>query len=215
MSPMAADHHRYDDTDLERLYEGFAHFYRWASLVNDRVFGVAWLRRWVMGQASGRVLDVACGTGENFRHLGSAESVTAIDLSPAMLAQAKRRADQLGLSIDLRPMSAQALGFADHSFDTVTTAMTTCTFPDPVEALREMTRVLRPGGRILLVEHGRSSAGWFGRFQDRRADRHYERAACRWNQDVRALLAAAGLDIEASRERTLGVFAGIVAVPSA
>lgn len=205
---------RYDDDDLQRLYDGFAGSYRWESWFNDHVFGVGALRRWTMRKAGGRVLDVACGTGENLRHLRDATSVTAVDLSPAMVEQTRRRAERLGVTVDVHSMSAHSLAFDDWSFDTVTTAMSTCTFPDPVAALREMARVTRPGGRILLVEHGRSSVDWIARLQDRRADRHYRAAGCRWDQDVNALLHAADLRVEATRTRTFGVFTGIVAQPS-
>lgn len=210
MSSMTDDD-RYGDTDLERIYDGFARWYRWVSLINDTAFGVVSLRRWAMTRATGRVLDVACGTGENFPHLRAADSVTAVDLTPAMLEQARARAGRLGIAVDLRQMSAQSLDFADDTFDTVTTAMSTCTFPDPIGALREMVRVTRPGGRILLVEHGRSRVGCVARLQHRRAEAHYRQAGCRWDQDVMAQLHDAGLRVEATRTRTLGVFTAVVA----
>ena len=77
-----------------------------------------------------------------------------------------------------------------------------------------MARVVRPGGPLLLLEHGRSRVGWIARFQDRVADRHYEQAGCRWNQDVHALLADAGLRVEAMRSRTFGVFTAVIAGPA-
>ncbi|HEX6255524.1 MAG TPA: class I SAM-dependent methyltransferase [Euzebyales bacterium] len=203
----------YRDDDLRDLYDGFASSYRWSSLVNDTLFGVAGLRRWVMRHAVGDVLDVACGTGENFPHLRGVDRVTAVDLSPRMLDQARRRADRLGLDVDLRQMSAQHLTFPDGAFDTVTTAMSTCTFPDPVAALCEMARVVRPTGRILLVEHGRSRIGAVARAQDRRAEAHYRPAGCRWNTDVAALFDEAGLVVDATRTRTLGIFTAAVARP--
>ncbi|HSJ43111.1 MAG TPA: class I SAM-dependent methyltransferase [Euzebyales bacterium] len=203
----------YDDAALRRVYDGKAASYRWASLVNDTLFGAARLRRWVMTHARGEVLDVACGTGENFGLLRGVDSLTAVDLSPAMLDQARARAGRLGLAVDLLEMSAQQLDFPDGAFETVTTAMSTCTFPDPVGALREMARVTRLEGRLLLVEHGRSRVDWIARVQDRRADRHYRRTGCRSNQDVTAVLTSAGLCIDATRTRTTGVFTAIVAHP--
>lgn len=204
----------YTDEDLVVLYDRFAGFYRWASLINDRLLGAAALRQWVMAQATGRVLDVACGTGENFPYLRAVESLTAVDLSPAMLERARARAERLGMDVDTRQMSAQALEFSDDSFDTVTTAMSTCTFPDAVAALRDMARVVRPDGCILLLEHGRSSVGWIARLQHRRAARHYRQAGCRWDQDVAALLDAADLSVAVVRSRTFGVFTAAVANPT-
>lgn len=206
-------HDRLDEHDLRRMYDRFAPGYRWAALAGDVPLGAHALRRWLMARATGDVLDVACGTGENFPFLSSAGTVTAVDLSPGMLERARHRAAGLGRDIDLRQMSAQALGFPDGSFDTVTTAMATCTFPDPVAALREMARVTRPGGRMLLLEHGRSRVGWLAAFQDRRAERHARASGCRWNQDVSALVAAAGLTVDAARTRTWGVVTALVAVP--
>jgi ubiquinone/menaquinone biosynthesis C-methylase UbiE len=203
----------YGDAELREIYDGFASSYRWSSRVNDALFGVAALRRWVLREAAGNVLDVACGTGESFVHLQGVDRLTAVDLSPRMLDQARSRADRLGLPVDLRQMSAQHLTFPDASFDTVTTAMSTCTFPDPVAALREMARVARPSGRILLVEHGRSRIGAVARFQDGRADGHYRPAGCRWNTDVMALFDEAGLVVDATRTRTLGIFTAAKARP--
>lgn len=208
------DHDRFDEHDLQQIYDRFAPGYRWTALASDVPLGARALRRWVMGKATGHVLDVACGTGENVPFLPPVAAVTAVDLSPQMLARARRRSERLGRDVDLRQMSAQALDFPDGSFDTVTTAMSTCTFPDPVAALREMARVARPGGRILLLEHGRSRVGWIGRFQDRRAERHYQAAGCRWNQDVLGIVADAGLTVEDIRTRTWGVITAVVAVPT-
>lgn len=170
---MGYGRHDYDDAALRRVYDGMAASYRWVSLVNDTVSGATRLRRWVMTQAHGDVLDV-----------------------------------------DLLEMSAQRLDFPDGTFDTVTTAMSTCTFPDPVGALREMARVTRPDGRMLLLEHGRSRVDWIARVQDHRADRHHRRTGCRSNQDVTAVLTAADLRIDATRSRTMGVFTAVVARPT-
>ena len=91
---------------------------------------------------------------------------------------------------------AQELPFPRARFDTVVSAFSSCTFPDFVAAFREMVRVTKPGGRLLLVEHGRSSLGWIARRQDRNVERVYERSGCRNNRDVLADLSEAGLDPE-------------------
>jgi ubiquinone/menaquinone biosynthesis C-methylase UbiE len=89
---------------------------------------------------------------------------------------------------------AQELPFPEATFDTVVSAFSSCTFPDYAEAFRDMVRVTKPGGRVLLVEHGRSTVGWIARRQDRNIERVYERSACRNNRDVYADLAEAGLE---------------------
>ncbi len=113
-------------------------------------------RQWVCSRADGRVLELAVGTGRNLSFYGEDVRVTGIELSPEMLALARRRADELGSDADLRLGDAQELEFAEESFDTVVITLGLCTIPDDRQAVREAHRVLRPGGRLLLLEHVRS-----------------------------------------------------------
>jgi ubiquinone/menaquinone biosynthesis C-methylase UbiE len=159
--------------------------------------------------ATGAVLDVACGTGENFPYLGNATSITALDLSSEMGDEARRRKRQLGMEVVLLEGDAQEMPFPDHTFDTVVSALSTCTFPDYVTAFGEMRRVVRPGGQILLLEHGRSDVGWIARRQDRLIDRVYARSACRNNRDVGAELAEAGLAADSHVKSHLGAISRI------
>lgn len=114
-------------------------------------------RAWVCGQAEGRTLDVGIGTGLNLVHYPEDVPVTGIDLSPGMLSVARRRAAELGRDVDLREADAQHLPFADGSFDTVVATLSLCTVPDLDATVAEMERVLRPGGRLLLLDHVRPS----------------------------------------------------------
>jgi len=144
---------------------------------------------------AGRVLDVACGTGTSFRYLPADVDLVGIDISPEMLAKARKRQADLGLDATLHRMDAEALEFQADSFDAVISALSTCTFPDPVAALREMDRVCAPDGTIRLVEHGRSSVGPIARFQEWRADAHFEKMGCRWTQEPLDVVEAAGLEV--------------------
>jgi ubiquinone/menaquinone biosynthesis C-methylase UbiE len=110
-------------------------------------------REWLGERAQGQVLEVAIGTGRNLPHYPAGVTITAVELSPAMLAIARHRAADLGRDADLREGDAEHLPFDDASFDTVVCAFSLCTIPSPVAALGEMRRVLRPGGRLLLVDH--------------------------------------------------------------
>ena len=110
-------------------------------------------REWLGGRAQGQVLEVAIGTGRNLPHYPTDVTITAIELSPAMLAIARQRAADLGRAVDFREGDAEHLPFDDASFDTVVCAFSLCTIPSPAAALAEMRRVLRPGGRLLLVDH--------------------------------------------------------------
>jgi len=110
-------------------------------------------REWVGTRAGGRVLEVAIGTGLNLPHYPVDVTITGVELSPAMLAIARRRAADLDRTADLREGDAEQLPFDDGSFDTVVCALSLCTIPDPARAVGEMLRVLVPGGRLLLLDH--------------------------------------------------------------
>jgi ubiquinone/menaquinone biosynthesis C-methylase UbiE len=113
-------------------------------------------REWVCSRAEGEVLEIAAGTGRNLPHYPDGVRLTTIELSPEMLAIAKERAAEVGREVDQRLGDAQELEFADESFDTVVITLGLCTIPDPRQAISEAQRVLRPGRRLLLLEHVRS-----------------------------------------------------------
>lgn len=113
-------------------------------------------REWVCEQARGDVLELAVGTARNLAHYPGDIRLTGVELSPDMLAIARRRQTELGREADLRVGDAQRLEFGDESFDTVVSTLSLCTIPADHEAVREAYRVLRPGGRFLLLEHVRS-----------------------------------------------------------
>ncbi len=115
-------------------------------------------RPWACGRAVGEVLEVAVGTGRNLPFYPDGTRLTGVDWSPGMLAIARQRAADLGRDADLRTGDAQALDFPDSSFDTVLCALGLCAIPDDRRAVAEMARVLRPGGRLLLVDHVAAAA---------------------------------------------------------
>lgn len=128
-----------------------------------RVFGQEH-RAWACSRASGDTLEVAVGTALNLPHYPDGVRLTGIDLSPEMLAIARTRAAETGREIELREADAHSLPFADSSFDTVVCTYSLCNIPDPERAVSEMRRVLLPGGKLILVDHIRSSVRpifWF------------------------------------------------------
>ena len=129
-------------------------------------------RRWVCSQAEGDVLEIAVGTGRNLRHYPPGVHLTGIELSPEMLAIARRQAESLGREADLRVGDAQALEFSDETFDTVLFGLCLCSIPDDRRAVAEGVRVLKPGGRMLLLEHVRSPT-WIVRAGQRPQERLY------------------------------------------
>lgn len=140
---------------VQAFYDKIASSYdRFMGLSEKVFFGNG--RSWVCSQASGKVLEIAIGTGRNFPYYPADIQLTGIELSPAMLALAKQKAAELGREVDLQVGDAQALPFPDVSFNTVVATLALCTIPDERQAVAEVKRVLRPSGRFLLLEHVRS-----------------------------------------------------------
>jgi ubiquinone/menaquinone biosynthesis C-methylase UbiE len=109
---------------------------------------------------------VAAGTGNDFKFFPPGLTVTAIDISPKMLERAKSKADAYAGTIELRQMDVCKLDFPNDAFDTVVTACTFCSVPRPLAGLRELHRVLMPGGQLLMFEHVRSAIGPIGVMMD-------------------------------------------------
>ena len=140
-----------ETTRVRTVYDKGAHKYDRSSM---RLPGGG--RTWLAGQVHGQTLEVGIGTGRNLEIYPRDLALTGLELSPAMLEIARARAATLGRSVDLRLGDAQVLPFADASFDTVVFCLSLCTIPDAARAFGEGVRVLRPGGRIVALEHVRS-----------------------------------------------------------
>ncbi len=149
-----ADDPRATDVVRDHYDKSAARYDQQMSFFERVLFGGG--RRWVCAQAQGDVLELAVGTGRNLRYYPAAIRLTGIELSPGMLELARREAAAVGSQADLREGNAEALDFPAESFDTVTCTLSLCTIPDDRAAVREAMRVLRPGGRFLLLEHVRS-----------------------------------------------------------
>jgi ubiquinone/menaquinone biosynthesis C-methylase UbiE len=154
-------------------------------------------RRAVVAAAHGRVLEIGVGSGLNFPLYGKqVELVYGIDPSPRLLSIARRRAAASGIPVELLLGSATAIPLADNSVDTIVMTWTLCSIPDPLAALREMRRVLKPDGNLCFVEDGLSPEPGVERWQ-RRLTPPWRRIAggCHLDRKMDNLIRQAGFDL--------------------
>lgn len=126
------------------------------------------LRARYIPRARGAVLEVGIGSGLNLPHYSNAvTSITGVDPSAELSALAQQRAAPLTQPVKVLPVSGEALPLADAEFDTVVCTWTLCSIPNPYRAVAELRRVLKPGGELLFIEHGRSDEPHIARWQSR------------------------------------------------
>lgn len=148
----------------------FARFYDRALKATEEN-GLGAMRAELLAGASGRVIEIGAGTGVNLELYGEGvEDLTLVEPDPHMGAHLRKRlGDRHGHPIPAQLVAApaEALPFADDTFDTAVATLVLCTIPDPVAAIAEMARVLKPGGRLLFIEHVRAADASSARWQDR------------------------------------------------
>ncbi|HCX34079.1 MAG TPA: SAM-dependent methyltransferase [Rhodocyclaceae bacterium] len=151
----------------------------------------------VIPQAQGRVLEIGIGTGLNlpFYDAGRVRGIVGVEPQLRMHRLALARSRAARLPVELIGLSAEKLPLADAVFDTVVSTYTLCTIPDPVAALREVRRVLMPGGRLLFSEHGRAPDANVLKWQSR-LQPYWCRVSggCMLDRDIPAILKEAGFD---------------------
>lgn len=168
-------------------------------------------RVWACSRAVGDTLEIGVGTGANLPHYPAGVRLVAIDHAPRMVAEARGRAQELGMAATIAEGDAGHLVYADASFDTVVATYVLCCVPDDGLALREAVRVLRPGGRLLLADHVVSTSApvrWGQRALERATARYGER----FTRRPAALLEGLGLEVVERRRSTLGALEQVRAV---
>jgi ubiquinone/menaquinone biosynthesis C-methylase UbiE len=156
------------------------------------------VRRRIAGGAQGRVLEIGAGTGANFPYYTEAAvSVVAVEPDPFMARRARERARKARVPIDLRQAPAEVLPFGDETFDTVVATLVLCSVRDPVKALAEIRRVLRPGGQFRFYEHVRYEHPFGAFWQDIATPLwRWAGAGCHPNRDTGRAIREAGFVIQ-------------------
>lgn len=137
----------------------------------DRLTGdekLQMIRDRVVEKATGHVIEIGSGTGANFlSYTDAITSLTTVDPNPGMNRRARRRIKYLEFPVDARELHCESMPMKDASFDSAVMTFTLCSLPDPVAGLREVLRVLKPGGKLLFLEHGLTDQPTLGRWQQR------------------------------------------------
>ncbi len=156
-------------------------------------------REKVVPLAEGRVLEIGIGSGLNLSYYDQSKLTKLWGLDPSMELRKRAigRSREAGVEVEFIGLSGESIPLDDGSADTVVTTFTLCTIPDAGAALREMHRVLRPGGRLLFAEHGRAPDADVVRWQDR-INPYWQRVAggCNLNRKIDDLVREAGFTVQ-------------------
>jgi ubiquinone/menaquinone biosynthesis C-methylase UbiE len=166
------------------------------------------LRKEVIAQAQGIVLEVGAGTGLNFSLYDpeQVERVEAVEPDSAMLRYARERLKTARVPITLTQTPAESLPFVDETFDSAVATLVFCSVTDPMRGLREVRRVLKPGGILLLIEHVRAQGAFAQQLQNIITPVTKRMAGnCHWNRDTERSVINADFEIENRREAGGGV----------
>ncbi len=153
-----------DSAAIKKRYDRIAPFFEVLEAAMEGLFFKRWRQRLWAKVDGHHILEVGVGTGKNFDYYPADARITAIDFSPGMLKRAIDKKNRKQVAVDLELMDVQSLPFADNSFDTVIASFVFCSVPLPMKGLKELYRVCKPGGQVLLLEHVLSSRpvlAWF------------------------------------------------------
>jgi SAM-dependent methyltransferase len=187
---------------MSRIYDAtwgrlFTAFYD-RGLKGAEDAGLREMRRKTLAAASGRTIDLGAGTGANLDLYPPAVSELVLaEPDPHMLKRLRAKVGKAGIGAEVVEAPAERLPFEDASFDTAVFTLVLCTVPDPAAALQEAARVLKPGGRLLFVEHVRAENAGLARWQDRlEGPWRFVGDGCHCNRDTVATIEASPLTLE-------------------
>ena len=213
--PCACEREKVSGTARDAAYARLARSFDDAVGGSEYWSGIERMRATLVRErARGDVLEVACGTGRNFAYYDAraVRSLRAMDACEEMVAVARTKPCAVRLAVERG--DAQAMSkVKSASVDVVVDTFGLCSFDDPVGALREMARVTKSDGRVLLIEHGRSEYGWLNNILDHFADAHAAQWGCYWNRPIMKLIDEAGLEVLEKTTTHLGTTFVVVAKP--
>ncbi len=163
------------------------------------------MRANLFARASGDVLELGIGTGATLKHYIGISSLTGLDLSESMLARAREKAKNVAFKTDLRVQDFQTLEFENASFDTLTSSLGLCGIPDPERLFLEIRRVLKPGGKLLALEHVRPPNAFLGLLSDAINPVWDHFIGCHPNRKTKNSLEQAGFKVEILERHYLGI----------
>jgi len=194
---------------LGKLYDatwgrGFAALYDRAFAATEEA-GLREMRREALSEASGRTIDVGSGTGANLSlYPPQVSELVLAEPDPHMLRQLRAKVGESGVGAAVVEAPAEALPFEDSSFDTAAFTLVLCTVPNPAAALAEVARILKPGGKLLFVEHVRAEDAGLARWQDRlEKPWRFIGDGCHCNRDTVATIESSPLTLESVEQDQL------------
>ena len=219
--------------DTTSFYEEKAAEYDKDINFEERMIRMGKRRKWLMRHCKGDVLEVACGTGRNIKYLRMEDinSITFLDSSKHMMEithdkfrkkfpKYTRAAFVVGRAEDLKDLAkrngddegeGEEKGKSRVQYDTIVEAFGLCSHEDPVSALKNFSDLLKPDGRIVLLEHGRGRYKFINKILDKRAKLRMKTWGCRWNLDIGEILDDSGLEIVEEKRTHMGTTWLIVA----
>ncbi|CCE63209.1 hypothetical protein TPHA_0E01150 [Tetrapisispora phaffii CBS 4417] len=208
--------------DTTAFYDDKAEDYDADVNFEEKMIFMGRRRKWLMRHCRGDVLEVSCGTGRNIKYLNAEKinSITYIDGSQKMIEIARNKFHEYfpnfkkvafvcGRAEDLNALNKDK--GREMLYDTIVETFGLCSHTDPVEALNNFSKLLKPGGRIVLLEHGRGSYDFINKILDTKAERRLHTWGCRWNLDIGELLDDSDLDIVLEKRVHLGTTWCVVA----